>query len=88
MEDSGIMSQYRTDPNSPLEQLRKIVEPVTPQSLNAQIEALSDKKRQHLNMKWQGATRTIKRAPTTEPTQLLLLAPENFYCVTKTTRVF
>ena len=49
MEDSGIMSQYRTDPNSPLEQLRKIVEPVTPQSLNAQIEALSDKKRQLLN---------------------------------------
>ena len=48
MEDSGIMSQYRTDPNSPLEQLRKIVEPVTPQSLNAQIEALSDKQREHL----------------------------------------
>lgn len=50
MEDTGIMSQYRADTNSPLEQLRKIVEPVTPQSLNAQIEALSDKKRQHLNM--------------------------------------
>ena len=40
MEDSGIMSQYRTDPNSPLEQLRKIVEPPTPKTLNAQIEAL------------------------------------------------
>ena len=50
MEDSGIMSQYRTDPNSPLEQLRKIVEPPTPKTLNAQIEALSDKKRQQLNM--------------------------------------
>ena len=50
MEDSGIMSQYRTDPNSPLEQLRKIVEPVTPKTLNAQIEALSEKKRQQLNM--------------------------------------
>ena len=50
MEDSGIMSQYRTDTNSPLEQLRKIVEPVTPKTLNAQIEALSDKKRQQLNM--------------------------------------
>tara|TARA_B100000902_G_C27244329_1_gene881751 strand:+ start:290 stop:1438 length:1149 start_codon:yes stop_codon:yes gene_type:complete len=50
MEDSGIMSQYRTDPNSPLEQLRKKVEPPTPNSLNAQIEALSDKKREQLNM--------------------------------------
>ena len=50
MEDSGIMSQYRTDPNSPLEQLRKIVEPPTPKSLNEQIEALSDKKREQLNM--------------------------------------
>ena len=50
MEDSGIMSQYRTDTNSPLEQLRKIVEPPTPKTLNAQIEALSDKKRQQLNM--------------------------------------
>ncbi len=50
MEDSGIMSQYRADTNSPLEQLRKIVEPVTPKTLNAQIEALSDKKRQQLNM--------------------------------------
>ena len=48
MEDVGLMSQYRTDPNSPLEQLRKIVEPVTPTSLNAQIEALSDKQREHL----------------------------------------
>ena len=48
MEDSGIMSQYRTDTNSPLEQLRKIVEPDTPKTLNAQIEALSDKKREHL----------------------------------------
>ena len=34
----------RTDPNSPLEQLRKIVEPPTPKTLNAQIEALSKKK--------------------------------------------
>tara|TARA_B100001057_G_scaffold294672_1_gene294772 strand:+ start:621 stop:1598 length:978 start_codon:yes stop_codon:yes gene_type:complete len=50
MEDSGIMSQYRADTNSPLEQLRKIVEPPTPKTLNAQIEALSDKKRQQLNM--------------------------------------
>ena len=50
MEDSGIMSQYRTDPNNPLEQLRKIVEPVTPKTLNAQIEALSDKQREVLNM--------------------------------------
>ena len=50
MEDSGIMSQYRTDPNSPLEQLRKIVEPVTPKTLNAEIEALSEAKRQTLNM--------------------------------------
>ena len=50
MEDSGIMSQYRTDPNSPLERLRKMVEPPTPKSLNAQIEALSDKKREQLNM--------------------------------------
>jgi len=49
MEDVGLMSQYRADTNSPLEQLRKIVEPVAPTSLNAQIEALSDKKRQLLN---------------------------------------
>ena len=48
MEDSGIMSQYRADTNSPLEQLRKIVEPVTPKTLNAQIEALSDKQREQL----------------------------------------
>ena len=48
MEDVGLMSQYRPDTNSPLEQLRKIVEPVTPTSLNAQIEALSDKQREHL----------------------------------------
>ena len=49
MEDSGIMSQYRTtDPNSPLEKLRSVIEPATPKTLNAEIEALSEAKRQTL----------------------------------------
>ena len=50
MEDTGIMSQYRADTNSPLEQLPKIVEPPTPKSLNAKIGALSDKQREQLEM--------------------------------------
>ena len=44
---TGLMNPPETDA---LEQLRKIVEPPTPKTLNAQIEALSDKKRQQLNM--------------------------------------
>ena len=48
MEDSGIMSQYRTDPNSPLEKLRSVIEPATPKTLNDEIEALSEAKRQQL----------------------------------------
>ena len=44
---TGLMNPPETDA---LEQLRKIVELPTPKTLNAQIEALSDKKRQQLNM--------------------------------------
>ena len=50
MEDTGMMSQYRADTNSPLEQLRKIVEPPTRQSLNARIEALSNEQRKQLHL--------------------------------------
>ena len=48
MEDSGIMSQYRTDPNSPLEKLRSVIEPTTPKTLKDEIEALPEAKRQQL----------------------------------------
>ena len=44
---TGLMNPPETDA---LEQLRKIVEPPTPKTLNAQIEALSDKQRQQLNL--------------------------------------
>ena len=44
---TGLMNPPETDA---LEQLRKIVEPLTPKTLNAQIEALSDKQRQQLNL--------------------------------------
>ena len=44
---TGLMNPPETDA---LEQLRKIVEPPTPKTLNAQIEALSDKQREQLNL--------------------------------------
>ena len=43
----GLMNPPKTDA---LEQLRKIVEPLTPKTLNAQIEALSDRQREQLNL--------------------------------------
>ncbi|MDA9609466.1 hypothetical protein N9S42_00575 [Paracoccaceae bacterium] len=44
---TGLMNPPETDA---LEQLRKIVEPPKPKTLNAQIEALSDKQREQLNL--------------------------------------
>jgi len=44
---TGLMNPPETDA---LEQLRKIVEPLTPKTLNAQIEALSDKQREQLKI--------------------------------------
>ena len=44
---TGLMNPPETDA---LEQLRKIVEPLTPKTLNVQIEALSDKQREQLKI--------------------------------------
>ena len=44
---TGLMNPPETDA---LEQLRKIVEPPKPKTLSAQIEALSDKQREQLNL--------------------------------------
>ena len=44
---TGLMNPPETDA---LEQLRKIVEPPTPKTLNAQIEALSHKQREYLKL--------------------------------------